>query len=109
MPTRTTWWVSSSPASRTKPCSVLATSRAGQQPAGVVDDRDREGVLVRVDSCEHELHHLVDVSAGPATRMHSRATSTVACCPMPLSSVDADPPPPGGSHRSRASPSRRAA
>jgi hypothetical protein len=41
---------------------------AGHQPAGVVDDRDGEGVFVGVYSGDHVGHLQFDVAAGPAMR-----------------------------------------
>ena len=79
---------------------------AGNEPAGVVDDRHREGVFVGVYSGDHVCHLPFDVTAGPATRKHSGAANPgVAALPQASIGRPRRPSPsPGGSHL-RASPS----
>ena len=64
---------------------------AGNKLAGLVNDRDGEGIFVGVYSGDHEGHLLFGMTAGPATRKHSGAAIlAVALCPKPLSGVFAD-------------------
>jgi hypothetical protein len=53
-----------------------------EELAGVVDDRDREGVFVGVYSGEHCCHLFFDVTAGSATHKHSGATTSLSRNPV---------------------------
>ena len=51
---------------------------AGNKLAGLVNDRDGEGIFVGVYSGDHEGHLLFGMTAGPATRKHSGAASSLS-------------------------------
>src|SRR5215217_5034123 len=72
-------------------------------PAASVDDRHRQGVLVGVNTGEHASSLVLLAGAAAGRAQASPGVRT----PTPLLSVNSpDEPPPGGSHRSRASPPR---
>src|SRR5215218_3156966 len=92
--------------------STTATIAGGDIPnteLGFVQLVDTARVSLWVSiSGDHECHLLFDVTTGPATRKHSGAA--IRClAALPQASIGRPrrpSPPPGGSHRSRASPSR---